>query len=107
MTPQELVIQVVDKINTHFVYDGLPARLEDLVPLLSYHYYAEEHTVQFCGFTVWDSINDPYEVSETPELLERFLIARVAEIRKVLNHATSGIPNSILDAVRDDVEEKL
>jgi hypothetical protein len=103
-TPDQIV-RIVDKINDHLVYEGLPERLEHLVPLLSFNYAAGEFGVEFCGFNLWDSVNDNMFLGE--DGLENFLLARIAEIRKVFNHATSGIQPSAIDTLMDDNGDKL
>lgn len=103
-TPEQLV-RVVDKINDHLVYDGLPERLEHLVPLLSFQYAAGEFGVNFCGFNLWDTVNDDMYMGDLG--LENFLHARIAEIRKVFNHTTSGIQAPAIDAIMDDNGDKL
>lgn len=103
-TPDQLV-RVVDKINDHLVYEGLPERLEHLVPLLSFNYAAGEFGVNFCGFNLWDTANDDMYLGE--DGLENFLLSRIAEIRKVFNHTTSGIRPSAIDVLLDEACDKL
>lgn len=103
-TPDQIV-RIVDKINDHLVYDGLPERLERLVPLLSFSYSAGEFGVQFCGFNLWDTVSDDMYLGEVG--LENFLLARIAEIRKVFNHATIGIQPSAIDTLLDETSDKL
>lgn len=103
-TPDQIV-RIVDKINDHLVYEGLPERLEHLVPLLSLTYSAGEFCVEFCGFNLWDSVNDNMFLGEVA--LENFLLIRITDIRKVFNHATSGIQASAFDTLMDDTGEKL
>jgi len=105
ITP-DIAIKIVDRINSHFVYEGLPARLEHFVPLVQFHYCADEYGVEYCGFGIWNTAGDSQYLTE--EAFERFLLARIAEIRKVIIHATIGIPNSIVDQLVDEAtEEKL
>nr|DAF93646.1 MAG TPA: hypothetical protein [Myoviridae sp. ctshb19] len=105
MITPDVAIKVVDRINSHFVYEGLPARLEHLVPLVQFHYCADEYGVEYCGFGIWNTACDDQYITE--DAFERFLLARIAEIRKVIIHATIGIPNSVLDTMIDEAEEKL
>jgi hypothetical protein len=105
MIGPEAAMRVMDRVNDHFVYDGLPQRLEHMVPLVQFNACAGEFGLEFCGLTIWDTVSDNQYISENA--LEHFVLTRLAEMRKVINHVTIGIPNSVLDLVIDEAEEKL
>jgi len=105
MITPEIALRVMDRVNDHFVYDGLPQRLEDLVPLVQFNACAGEFGLEFCGMCIWHTASDNQYISENA--LETFVQSRIAEMRKVLNHVTIGITNSVVDQVIDEADEKL
>uniref|UniRef100_A0AB39CEE7 Uncharacterized protein n=1 Tax=Pseudomonas phage HRDY3 TaxID=3236930 RepID=A0AB39CEE7_9VIRU len=105
MITPESAMRVMDRVNDHFVYEGLPQKLEDMVPLVQFNACAGEFGLEFCGMCIWHTACDDQYISENA--LEHFVLARIAEMRKVINHVTIGIPNPITDLVADPAEEKL
>ena len=89
---RQLIFAAVDNVNNKFVFDGLPPELERFVPLIEIHYMANDYGIYFFGQCIWDSDNDPRDETEmSVESFEKYIIKRVNDLRRVLNHVTSSI----------------
>lgn len=89
---RELLFSAVNNVNDKLVLDGLPPDLERFVPLLEIRYIASDYGIYFFGHCLWDSDNDPrmdWELSA--DGMEKYLVKRIDDIRRVLNHVTSSI----------------
>lgn len=89
---RDIIFEAVVNINNRLVMDGLPPELERHIPLVEIHYVAGDYAIYFFGQCLWDSDNDPRDDKElSVESFEKYIVKRIDEIRRVMNHVTSGL----------------